>query len=75
MTPLHLEPEPTNRLLAGDGGIAPKRPGRSTGSENGSQAVFRLDLVRSLQLHRNLALGFAIAGVVLAVAYWFSSTA
>ncbi len=38
---------------------------------NGSQAVFRLDLLRSLQLHRKLALGFAIAGVVLAVAYWF----
>ncbi len=71
MTPMHLEPEPMDRLPAGAGGIATKNADRSDAAGNGSQAVFRLDLVRSLQLHRKLAMGFAIAGAVLAVAYWF----
>jgi uncharacterized protein involved in exopolysaccharide biosynthesis len=71
MTPMHLQPEPPDRLLAGDGGTVTKNAGRAVPVGNGSQAVFRLDLVRSLQLHRKLALGFAIAGAVLGVAYWF----
>ncbi len=33
------------------------------------QPYFRLDIRRALELHRTLALGFAIAGMVLAVAY------
>lgn len=33
------------------------------------QPLFRFDLVRALELHRRLAMGFAIAGLVLAVAY------
>ncbi|MGB7264007.1 MAG: hypothetical protein WBC92_00740 [Terracidiphilus sp.] len=39
------------------------------GSKSAKQTRFRLDLRRSLQMHRNLALGFAIAGLVLSVAY------
>jgi uncharacterized protein involved in exopolysaccharide biosynthesis len=38
----------------------------SAGSE---QPFFRLDLLRSLQLHRKLALGIALSGVALAAAY------
>lgn len=71
MTPMHLEPEPMNRLPAGDGGIAPQSATRTAAAGNGTQAIFRFDLMRSLQMHRRLALGFAIAGVVLAAAYWF----
>jgi polysaccharide biosynthesis transport protein len=33
------------------------------------QALFRLDLVRSLKMHRRLALGFALVGVILAALY------
>ena len=33
------------------------------------QAIFRFDLKRSLRMHRRLALGFALAGVVLAAVY------
>jgi len=43
------------------------------------QALFRLDLMRSLRMHRRLALGFALAGLVLAaiymVRYWSVYTA
>ncbi len=36
------------------------------------QAFFRLDLVRSLQLHRRLALAFAALGLVLGMIYYFA---
>ncbi|MFP5249688.1 MAG: hypothetical protein ACLGP3_07670, partial [Acidobacteriota bacterium] len=35
------------------------------------QALFRLDLRRSFEMHRKLALGFALFGVLLAAAYLF----
>jgi succinoglycan biosynthesis transport protein ExoP len=35
------------------------------------QALFRFDLRRSLEMHRKLALGFAIFGVLLAASYLF----
>jgi uncharacterized protein involved in exopolysaccharide biosynthesis/Mrp family chromosome partitioning ATPase len=38
---------------------------------NAEQAFFRLDVLRSLQLHRRLALGIALAGLALAVVYFF----
>jgi uncharacterized protein involved in exopolysaccharide biosynthesis/Mrp family chromosome partitioning ATPase len=60
-----------DRLLAGDGGVAPRSASRASAAGKSTEAIFRPDLMRSLQLHRNLALGIAIAGVVLAVAYWF----
>ena len=72
MHQMHLQPEPMDRLLPGESGLAsPSTAARPSSSGNGSQALFRLDLLRSLQLHRNLALGFALAGVLLAVIYWF----
>jgi len=72
MNQMHLEPEPMDRKLPGDGALAsPAAAARPTEAGNGTQALFRLDLLRSLQLHRGLALGIALAGVVLAVAYWF----
>jgi uncharacterized protein involved in exopolysaccharide biosynthesis/Mrp family chromosome partitioning ATPase len=37
------------------------------------QALFRLDLMRSLRMHRRLALGFALAGLLLAVIYVVSN--
>lgn len=43
------------------------------------QAIFRFDLMRSLRMHRRLALGFALVGLVLAaiyvVKYWSVYTA
>jgi uncharacterized protein involved in exopolysaccharide biosynthesis len=37
------------------------------------QALFRLDLMRSLRMHRRLALGFVLAGLVLAAIYLVSN--
>jgi uncharacterized protein involved in exopolysaccharide biosynthesis/Mrp family chromosome partitioning ATPase len=77
MTAMHLQPEPPeslgslDRLLPGDGAVASSSAARSTAPGHGAQALFRLDLLRSLQMHRRLALGIALAGVALAVAYWF----
>lgn len=50
----------------GDGAPQVSAAPRSVPSE---QPIFRLDLVRSLRMHRRLALGFVIAGVVLAAIY------
>jgi uncharacterized protein involved in exopolysaccharide biosynthesis len=65
---------PSRRLT--DGSPAVFGAPRSFTSE---QALFRLDLVRSLRMHRRLALGFTLAGVVLAaiylVRYWSVYTA
>ncbi len=47
---------------------APTVPAASRGF-NHEQALFRLDLLRSLRMHRRLAIGFALAGVILAVIY------
>lgn len=72
MTAMHLQPEPMDRLLPGDGVVASSAAAaRPTAAGHGAQALFRLDLLRSLQMHRRLALGIALAGVALAVAYWF----
>ncbi|MGA3262813.1 MAG: hypothetical protein ABSC47_02075 [Terracidiphilus sp.] len=72
MTPMHLQPEPMDRLLPGDGAVASSSAAaRPAAARHGAQALFRLDLLRSLQMHRRLALGIALAGVALAVAYWF----
>jgi uncharacterized protein involved in exopolysaccharide biosynthesis len=40
-------------------------------SNGAEQALFRFDLRRSLEMHRRLAIGFAVAGLVLAAAYLF----
>ncbi len=72
MNQMHLEPEPMDRPLTGDGALASSAAEvRPAEAGNGTQALFRLDLLRSLQLHRGLALGIALACAVLAVAYWF----
>jgi len=42
--------------------------GNSLSSGSDERPFFRLDLLRSLQLHRRLALGIALAGLALAVA-------
>jgi polysaccharide biosynthesis transport protein len=57
----------------GDSRLGP--PGsnaRPTPPENGDQPIFRLDLLRSIQLHRGMLLAFALAGLLLGVAYYLS---
>lgn len=46
---------------------APAQPAGQAGVTE--QPYFRFDIVRALQLHRKLAMGFAIAGLALAIAY------
>jgi Mrp family chromosome partitioning ATPase/uncharacterized protein involved in exopolysaccharide biosynthesis len=53
----------------GEGSLAAPRSPAPVASE---QALFRPDLLRSLQLHRRLALGIALLGLVGAVAYVYS---
>lgn len=45
------------------------RAGSAAPASPAEQPWFRLDMVRAFQMHRRLALGFAIAGLVLALAY------
>ena len=47
---------------------APTVPAAAHGFTS-DQAIFRFDLMRSLRMHRRLALGFALAGLVLAAVY------
>ena len=46
---------------------------RSMSAQNPPQAFFRLDLLRSLQLHRGLAIGIFVAALALAAAYMAKS--
>jgi len=58
-------------LRAGDSSIgSPSASMRPIPPGNNEQAFFRLDLLRSVQLHRRLALGCAVAGLVLGLAYY-----
>ncbi|MGH9598665.1 MAG: Wzz/FepE/Etk N-terminal domain-containing protein, partial [Terracidiphilus sp.] len=57
---------PLRPIRSGDGVPAPAEGPVLAGGET---PFFRFDLARSLQLHRRLVLGFAIAGLVLAVIY------
>jgi uncharacterized protein involved in exopolysaccharide biosynthesis len=55
---------------SGDGSPGAQYPaGSPLGTGNRDQPLFRLNLLRALQLHRRLALGIALAGLVLAAAY------
>ena len=52
----------------GVAGAPPPANGSVTGGGS-DRPLFRLNLLRALQLHRRLALGFALAGLLLALAY------
>jgi len=47
-------------------------PGQAAKAPNSEQAFFRLDLMRSLQLHRRLALSIAAVGFVLGLIFYLS---
>jgi len=50
----------------------PSSTARPNPPGNAEQAVLRLDLLRSIQLHRGLVLAFALGGLVLGLAYYLS---
>ena len=61
---------PMQQITPGEG--APGAPSQAAGSlaQGGhEQPFFRFDLLRSLQLHRGLAVGISLAGLALALAY------
>ena len=59
------------QLGPGEGApVAPPAQANYAPSGSSEQPFFRLDILRSLQLHRRLAMGFAVAGLALAVAYF-----
>lgn len=62
---------PSTQFRATDGTQNSPLPpaGGPIGSSNSDQPIFRLNLVRALQLHRRMAIGFAVGGLLLAVAY------
>lgn len=60
--------------------MVPAEPGRPAPAQNpfaasqtgpAEQAMFRIDLRRSLEMHRKLALGFVLTGILLGAAYLF----
>ena len=48
------------------------RTAHSQRAPNSERAFFQLDLMRSLQLHRRLALSIAAAGLMLGLIYYFA---
>jgi uncharacterized protein involved in exopolysaccharide biosynthesis/Mrp family chromosome partitioning ATPase len=72
MNLLHDRSAPQDQLGIGDGslGFSSVAPGPLAGGDE--QNLFRLDLLRSLQLHHRLALGVFLAGLVVAAGYLFS---
>jgi polysaccharide biosynthesis transport protein len=58
---------PAPQRRSGDG--APNPASGPLGSGNHEPPIFRLNLLRALELHRRMALGFALGGLFLAVAY------
>ena len=67
----HSGPLESARPDEGDNGSPDSSPRPFSGANNQEQALFRIDLGRSLQMHRGLALTIAIVGTALAVAYFF----
>jgi polysaccharide biosynthesis transport protein len=61
-------PSPQLHRGESDSGALPP-VGRSFGSGSDDAPFVRLNLLRALQMHRRLALGIALAGLVLAAAY------
>jgi uncharacterized protein involved in exopolysaccharide biosynthesis len=53
-------------------GAANPRSAHPGKTANPEQAFFQLDLMRSLQLHRRLALAIAAVGLVLGIVYYFA---
>ena len=71
MSPMRDRSVSLEQVRPGDGGLGSSSPvGRNLSSGSGEQPILRLDLLRSLQLHRRLALGIFAAGLLLAVAYF-----
>jgi len=60
------------QLRNGEGHLATSTAARTLASGVTDQPLLRLDILRSLQLHRKLALGVVLAGILLAVAYLLS---
>jgi uncharacterized protein involved in exopolysaccharide biosynthesis len=71
MSLLRIQSVPLQEFRAGGDSAPVPPPSASNSSSTGSneQPFFRLDLMRSLQLHRGLALGFSLVGIALAVGY------
>jgi capsular polysaccharide biosynthesis protein len=67
-------PDPLDSIRPGSGvHSASFAPRASSAASDPKQALFRIDLRRSLQIHRPLALSIAIVGTLLAVAYFLRS--
>jgi capsular polysaccharide biosynthesis protein/Mrp family chromosome partitioning ATPase len=74
MNPMRPQHAAMSHHFPEDGALAsPSAAARSTPADSVARTFFRLDLLRSLQLHRGLALGMALVGAALAAAYWFAA--
>ena len=69
MKQLRVHPEPQYQRRASDRAQAASSIEVRPDSSSGEQPIFRLDLLRSLQLHRGLALAILLAGLAGAAAY------
>jgi uncharacterized protein involved in exopolysaccharide biosynthesis len=65
-----IQSVPSQQFRPVDGGpVVPPPSSGPVGSGSQDQPLFRLNLLRALQLHRRLALGIALGCLLLAVAY------
>ena len=62
---------PSDRVSVPPAPIPPGSVPHAFPDNSAEQALFRFDLRRSLEMHRRLAIGFAVAGLILAAAYLF----
>ncbi len=73
MNPQGNRPAPLEVLrIAEPSGAASQGSAHSVKAAQPEQALFQLDLMRSLQLHRRLALSFAAVGLVLGLIFYFT---
>src|ERR1017187_8915363 len=71
MIPLSGPSVSAERLRVGDAALGPPaQTVRSAQAGNAEKAFFRLDLLRSLRMHRRLAWGIALGGLVLGLIYY-----
>ena len=71
MIPLSGPSVSAEQLRVGDAALGPPaQTVRSAQAGNAEKAFFRLDLLRSLQMHRRLAWGIALGGLVLGLIYY-----
>lgn len=73
MSQLFGHSSPLEQVRPGDGELAADAAPRPFPASNPEKALFRMDIRRSLELHRRLAITVAVVGIALTISYFFRS--